>query len=76
MCQSTLINTVSFLFCEFIRVTSRNDGEAIIFYDHHSKSQIEILVLYSKSTNINVNMYFPKSKFEGNFGTYVFGKSF
>jgi len=31
MCQSTLINTVSFLFCEFIRVTSWNDGKTIIF---------------------------------------------
>jgi len=30
MCQSTLINTVSFLFCEFIRVTSWNYVKNII----------------------------------------------
>ena len=30
MCQSTLINSVSFLFCEFIRVTSWNDVKTII----------------------------------------------
>ena len=40
-----------------------------------SNSQIEILVSYSMSTNVNVNMCFPNSKFEGNFSTYVFGKS-
>ena len=26
--------------------------------------------------NVSVNMSFPNSKFEGNFSTYVFGKSF
>ena len=30
MCQSTLINSVSLLFCGFIRVTSWNDGKTII----------------------------------------------
>jgi len=48
----------------------------IIYYDHHSNSQTEILVSYSKSTNIYVNMFFPNSKFIGNFSTFVFGKSF
>jgi hypothetical protein len=76
MCQSTIINTVAFLFGEFIRVTSWNDGMTIIYYDHHSNSQTEILVSYSKSTNIYVNMFFPNSKFIGNFSTFVFGKSF
>jgi len=38
-------------------------------------SLIEILVSYSRSTNFNVNMSFPNSKFEGTFSTYVFGKS-
>ena len=28
------------------------------------------------STNVKVNMAFPNSNFEGNFSTYVFGKSF
>ena len=41
-----------------------------------SNSQIEILVLFSRSTNVNVNMSFPNSNFEGNSSTYVFGKSF
>jgi len=31
---------------------------------------------YSRSTNDNVNMSLPNSNFEGNFSTYVFGKSF
>jgi len=30
ICQSTLINSVSFLFCEFIRVTTWNGGKTII----------------------------------------------
>jgi len=41
-----------------------------------SNSQIEILVSYSRSTNVNVNIHFPNSQFEGNISTYVFGKSF
>ena len=41
-----------------------------------SNSQIEILVSYSKSNDGKVNMFFPYNKFEGNFSTYVFGKSF
>jgi len=76
MCQSTIINSVSFLFFEFVRVTCSNAGKSLILYDHHSNSQTEILVSYSKSTNVNVNMSFPISKFEGNISTYVFGKSF
>ena len=39
-------------------------------------SQIELLVSFSKSMNVNVNMSFPNRNFEGNFSTYVFGKSF
>ena len=41
-----------------------------------SNSQLEIVVSFSRSTNVNVNMSFPNSNFEGNFSTYVFGKSF
>jgi len=41
-----------------------------------SNSQIEILVSFSRSTNVNANMSFSNSNFEGNFRTYVFGKSF
>ena len=41
-----------------------------------SNSQIETLVSYSRSTNVNLNISFPNSNFEGNFSTHVFGKSF
>ena len=41
-----------------------------------SNSKIETLVSYSRSNNVNVNMSFPSSNLEGNFSTYVFGKSF
>ena len=41
-----------------------------------SNSQIETLVSYSRSNNVNLNMYFPNSNFEGNISTYEFGKSF
>ena len=41
-----------------------------------SNSQIELLVSFSRSTNVNVNMSFPNRNFEGNFSTYVFGKWF
>jgi len=40
-----------------------------------SNSLIEILVQYSRSTYVIVNMCFPSSNVEGNFSTYVFGKS-
>jgi len=46
------------------------------YYDHHFKFQIETLASYSMSTNVNVNMYFPNSNFEGIFSIYVFGKTF
>ena len=41
-----------------------------------SNSQIETLDSYSRSNNVNVNLSFPSSNFEGNVSTYVFGKSF
>ena len=40
-----------------------------------SNSQIKTLVSYSRLTNVNVNMSFPSSNFEGNFSNCVFGKS-
>ena len=40
-----------------------------------SNSQIEILFSYSILTNVKVHKSFPNSKFEGNFNTYVLGKS-
>ena len=41
-----------------------------------SNSQIELLVSFSRSTNVNVNCSFPNSNYEGTFSTYVFGNSF
>ena len=56
---------VSFLFRGFNRVTSLKEGKNIILTFIVSDSQIEILVSFSRSTNFNVNMYFPNSNFEG-----------
>ena len=68
---------VSFLFCEFNRVTSWNEGKKGYFCTFiTSNFQIDILVSFRRSTNVNVNMSFPNSNFEGNRSTYVFGKSF
>ena len=41
-----------------------------------SNSEIETLVSFSRSTNIDVNIYFANSNCERNFSTYAFGKSF
>ena len=77
MCQSSLINSVSFVFCEFNRVSELKWWQNIHFSRIIiSNSQIETLVSYSRSNNVNVNMSFPNSNFERNFSTYVFGKSF
>jgi len=32
MCQSSLINSVSFVFCEFNRLASLNEGKTIILF--------------------------------------------
>ena len=57
---------VSFTFCEFNRVTCWNESKNIILYFVISNSKIEILVSFSRSTNVNVNLSFPNSKFEEN----------
>jgi len=62
MCQSSFINSVSFVFCEFNRVGSWNEGKTTIII---SNSQIELLVSYSRSTYVIENMSFPNSNFEG-----------
>ena len=67
---------VSFFFCEFNRVKSRKKQKYFFRTFIFSNPQIEILVSFSRSTNDNVNMSFPNSNLEGNFSTYVFGKSF
>ena len=67
---------VSFLFCEFKRVTSRKEQKYFFRTFIFSNSQTELLVSFSRSTNVYVNMSFPNSKFDGNFSTYVFRNSF
>ena len=68
---------VSFTFCEFNRVSELKSRQTYYFRTFIiSNSQVEILVSFSRSTNVNVNMSFPNSNFEGNFSTYVFGNSF
>ena len=70
-----IIKIVSFLFCEFNRVTSWFMKEKYYFRTFIiSIPQIEILVSFSRLTNINANMSFPNSNFERNISTYVFSK--
>ena len=64
---------VSFLFCEFNRVTSWKEEKYYFRTFIFSNSQIEIQVSFSRSTNDNVNMSFPNSNFEG---SYVLCNSF
>ena len=52
------------MFCDFHRVGSSNEGKTTIII---SNSQIEILVSYTRSRNVNVSMSFPNRNFEGNF---------
>ena len=77
MGQSTLINK------SFISVLWIYSCNELIWLENYyfstiniSNSQTEILVSYSRSTKVNVNMSFPKSQFEWNFSTYVIGNSF
>jgi hypothetical protein len=51
-------------------------AKQLFYSDHHFEFPIETLVSYSRSNNVNVNMSFTNSNFEGNFSIYVFGKSF
>ena len=76
MLEFSLINSVSFVFCEFYRVGSGNESKTIILVDHHFKFPNRTLVSYSRSTNVNVNMSYTSTSYEGNFSTYVFVKSF
>ena len=67
---------VSFFFREFKRLTSRKKKKYFFRTFIFSNPQIEILFSFSRPTNVNVIMSLPNSNFEGNFSTYVFGKSF
>ena len=67
---------VTFHFCEFNSVTSRKKQKYFFRTFIFSNPQIEILVSFSRSKNVNVNMSFPNSNFEGIFSTYVFAMSF
>jgi len=75
---SEYINKLSFI--SVLRIYSCNELEWWQNYYFSTiiitNSPIEMLVSYSMSTNVNVKKSFPNSKFEGNFSTYVFGKSF
>ena len=66
MCQSSLINLFHFcsvnLICNELKRRQKYYFRTFIF----SNSQIEILVSFSRSTNVNVNMSFPNSNCEGN----------
>ena len=76
MYQSSLINLLDFCsvisFCNELKSRQKYYFRTFIF----SNSQMEILVSFSRSTNVNVIMSFPNRNSEGNFSTYVFGKSF
>ena len=72
MCQSILINTDSFLFCEFVSVTGWNDGKTIIFVDHHFKFPNRNTGFIFKVNQWKCKHVFPNCKLEGNFSTYVF----
>ena len=75
--MSEFINKcVSFLFCELNRVTSRKKQKYYFRTFIFSNPPIEILVSFSRSTNVNVNISFPNSNFERNFSAYVFVKTF
>ena len=67
---------VSFLFCEFNRVTSWKVGKSIILERSSSQIQNRNPGFIFKVNECQCNMSFPNSNFEGNFSTYVFGKSF
>jgi hypothetical protein len=74
---SGVYNEESFFFsanvtCSELKCRQNYHFSMIIIWN----SNIETLVSYSKSTNVNVNMTFPNINFEGKFSTYVFGKSF
>ena len=76
MCQISLWISISYVLCEYNIVGSWNKSNTIIkLRSSFQICQLEILVLYSSSTNVNVNMSFQNSNFEGNFSTYVFGNS-
>ena len=72
----SLINSFLFVFCEFNCLASWNEATLSFWYDHYLNFKIEIQFSYSRSTYVNVNMSFPNSNFEGNFSTFVLGKSF
>jgi len=75
---SEFINTINYFCVLWIKSCSEmqwrqnNNFSTIII----SNSQIETLGSYSRSTNVNAKMSLVNRKFEGNFSTYVLGKSF
>ena len=75
--QISLWISVSHVFFEFNRVASWNKNKSIIKVRSSIQiSEFVLLVSYSRSKYLNVNTSFLILKFEGNFSTYLFGKSF
>ena len=76
MCLRSLIKSVSFVFCEFNRIARWNEGKTIIFVRSSFKFPNRNTGFIFKVNVCHVNMSFHSGNFEGNFSTYVFGKSF
>ena len=69
MCQSSFINQDHLCFVNSIVYEPKWRHKYHFTTIIISYSQIETLVSYSSSTNVNVNKLFPSSNFEGNFST-------
>ena len=65
-CQSWLIDLFHFCSANLIVYDLKWRQKYYFSTFIFSNSQIEILVLYSRSTNVNVNTSFTNSNFEGN----------
>ena len=76
MCQRSLINAFSFVFCEFNLVANEMKSNLSFMFAHHFKFPNRNTDFFSSSTKINVNMSFPNSSFEGNYSTFGLCKSF
>ena len=76
MCQCSLINSVSFVFYEFNWCSELKWKQNYHISTIISNSQLETLVSYWRSTNVNVNMSFPTSNFEGALVLMYLAKTF
>ena len=67
---------VSFLFCEFNPVTSWKEDKNIILERSSSLNPKKKYWFHFQVQRMSMWSCLPNSNFEGNFSTYVFGKSF